>query len=635
MTCPPAEPCLDALEAEVRALRDALLAAEHAQREVIETAHPMHRRSAANLVHYVELRNHDIRHLQTQLTALGLSSLGRCEADVLPAVEAVLLVLARLAHHHPARPAPGPSTITEDRGDPAGHGNGHGPDKLRAHTERLLGPEPTARRTRIMVTLPTDAADPDLDVVGPLVAAGMDVARVNCAHDDVDHWEQMVRAVRSHPRPDGRRCPVAMDLAGPKLRTGPLRAGPQVVKVSPRRDPAGRVVDPARVWLTADPGGPAGGEGGGRTVVRVPVTDGGWIGRRRPGDRVTLVDARGVDRTWEVVSVGPEGCLATADRTTYAATGCELVCARDGDRDGEGAGDAAGDRVRVGDLPERPLAHRVLPGDRVILTRDLDPVDATPAGEPHRIGCTLPEAFASARPGQRAWLDDGKLGGVITRVEPDEIELTIVDAPSGGANLKGGKGINLPDTELDLEALTARDLADLDVVTRIADVVALSFVRRPVDVARLQEELHRRSADQLGIVLKVENLTAFTNLPVILLTALRSPSVGVMIARGDLAVEVGFERLAEVQEEIMWICEAAHVPVVWATQVLDSLARTGRRTRAEITDAAMSDRAECVMLNKGPHVIEAIEVLDVVLRRMQRHHDKKRSLLSPLQAWDG
>ena len=625
MTCPPAEPCLDALEAEVRALRDALLAAEHAQREVIETAHPMHRRSAANLVHYVELRNHDIRHLQTQLTALGLSSLGRCEADVLPAVEAVLLLLARLARRDPARPAPGATSPAADLGEPSGHG--HGASRLRANTERLLGAEPTERRTRIMVTLPTDAADPDLDVVGPLVAAGMDVARVNCAHDDVDHWEQMVRAVRSHPRPDGRRCPVAMDLAGPKLRTGPLRAGPQVVKVSPRRDPAGRVVDPARVWLTADAGGPAGGEGGGRTVVRVPVTDGAWIGRRRPGDRVTLVDARGADRTWEVVSVGPEGCLATADRTTYTATGSELVCARDGDADG--------DRVWVGDLPARPLAHRVVPGDRVILTRDLDPVDATPAGEPHRIGCTLPEAFASARPGQRAWLDDGKFGGVISRVDPDEIELAIVDAPSGGANLKGGKGINLPDTDLDLEALTARDLADLDVVTRIAEVVALSFVRRPVDVARLQEELHRRDADQLGILLKVENLAAFTNLPAILLTALRSPSVGVMIARGDLAVEVGFERLAEVQEEIMWICEAAHVPVVWATQVLDSLARTGRRTRAEITDAAMSDRAECVMLNKGPHVIEAIEVLDVVLRRMQRHHDKKRSLLSPLQAWDG
>jgi pyruvate kinase len=115
---------------------------------------------------------------------------------------------------------------------------------------------------------------------------------------------------------------------------------------------------------------------------------------------------------------------------------------------------------------------------------------------------------------------------------------------------------------------------------------------------------------------------------------MRSASVGVMIARGDLAVEVGFDRLAEVQEEIMWVCEAAHVPVIWATQVLDALARTGQPSRAEVTDAAMSVRAECVMLNKGPYIGDAIDVLDSILARMQEHHYKKRSLLRRLLAWD-
>jgi len=118
-----------------------------------------------------------------------------------------------------------------------------------------------------------------------------------------------------------------------------------------------------------------------------------------------------------------------------------------------------------------------------------------------------------------------------------------------------------------------------------------------------------------------------------LLTALRSRSVGVMIARGDLAVEVGFERLSEVQEQIMWACEAAHVPVIWATQVLDTLARTGRPSRAEVSDAAMSERAECVMLNKGPYITDAIETLDSILTRMRGHQDKKRSLLRQLNAW--
>jgi len=103
-----------------------------------------------------------------------------------------------------------------------------------------------------------------------------------------------------------------------------------------------------------------------------------------------------------------------------------------------------------------------------------------------------------------------------------------------------------------------------------------------------------------------------------------------MIARGDLLVEIGYERLAEVQEEILWLCEAAHVPVVWATQVLEGLAQKGLPSRAEITDAAMGGRAECVMLNKGPHIVEAVRVLDSILQRMQAHQSKKSSRLRRL-----
>ena len=113
---------------------------------------------------------------------------------------------------------------------------------------------------------------------------------------------------------------------------------------------------------------------------------------------------------------------------------------------------------------------------------------------------------------------------------------------------------------------------------------------------------------------------------------MRGPKVGVMIARGDLAVECGFERLAEVQEEILWVCEAAHVPVVWATQVLDTLARRGVVTRAEVTDAAAAQRAECVMLNKGPHADLAVRMLDDILRRMSSHQEKKTAMLRRLRS---
>jgi pyruvate kinase len=132
-------------------------------------------------------------------------------------------------------------------------------------------------------------------------------------------------------------------------------------------------------------------------------------------------------------------------------------------------------------------------------------------------------------------------------------------------------------------------------------------------------------------VLKIETRRGFESLPDMLLTAMRAPQCGVMIARGDLAVECGFERLAEVQEEILWLCEAAHVPVIWATQVLETLAKEGRPSRAEITDAAMGLRAECVMLNKGPYVLSAVRALDDILRRMHAHQSKKRSMLRALR----
>jgi pyruvate kinase len=139
-----------------------------------------------------------------------------------------------------------------------------------------------------------------------------------------------------------------------------------------------------------------------------------------------------------------------------------------------------------------------------------------------------------------------------------------------------------------------------------------------------------KGGDIPAVVLKIETKTGFDNLPALLLAAMQSTSCGVMIARGDLAIECGFGRLAEVQEQILWVCEAAHVPVIWATQVLEGMAKSGLPTRAEVTDAAMGQRAECIMLNKGEHIVAATKSLDEILLRMQDHQTKKRSLLRKL-----
>ncbi len=598
---------LEALEEDVRTARDAMMAAEAARADDIAATHPTHRRSATNLIHYLELRQHDVRDLQARLAAAGLSSLGRSEAHVLATIEEVLSVLARLNGHEPP-PRAAAVAFTE----------GH--KFLASNAKALLGTPPAGRGTRIMVTLPTGAAD-DPDLVSQMTAGGMDIARVNCAHDHPEAWTRMIDHVRSTRRPNGHRPRIAMDLAGPKLRTGPLHPGPRVVRISPRRDRLGHVTNSALVWLTADGASAAAPH----RVSVVPVDDAGWLERRQPGDRLEFVDSRNAARHWVVVETRADGCMVTATQTAYVSSGLKLVCT---------TGVDDGDAVCVGELPEVELVHRVDAGDHVTLTRTLEPAEPTTAGREHRIGCTLPGAFEQAKPGERVWFDDGKIGGVIVRVTSDEIDVRVTDVRPGGVKLKAAKGINFPDTDLRLDALTGKDLDDLDFVALHADMVNLSFVRHSGDVEQLHTELERRDAGDVGIVLKIENVAAFEHLPELLLTAMRNRKVGVMIARGDLAVEVGFERLAEVQEEILWACEAAHVPVIWATQVLDTLARTGQPSRAEITDAAMSERAECVMLNKGPHITDAIHTLDSILTRMQHHQHKKRSLLRRLQAWD-
>jgi pyruvate kinase len=202
--------------------------------------------------------------------------------------------------------------------------------------------------------------------------------------------------------------------------------------------------------------------------------------------------------------------------------------------------------------------------------------------------------------------------------------------------VRSDKGLNFPGTELNISPLTAKDLRDLDFVARHADIVGYSFVQEAADIERLQQELRQRQAEPgqpLAVIAKIETPRAVRNLPGVIVQAAGKQPLGVMIARGDLAVEIGYERLAEIQEEMLWVCEAAHIPVIWATQVLESFVSDGTPSRAEMTDAAMAERAECVMLNKGPHVGEAVTILDGVFTRMQDHQIKKTSQLRALRMW--
>ncbi len=232
--------------------------------------------------------------------------------------------------------------------------------------------------------------------------------------------------------------------------------------------------------------------------------------------------------------------------------------------------------------------------------------------------------------GEPIWLDDGRIGGVIRKVAPDKVSVEITQARPAGEKLGAKRGINVPESHMRLSSLTKEDLEALPFVVKNADIVEMSFVRTEADVLDLQSHLAKLGGEKLGLILKIETREGFDQLPRLLLAAMRTRAVGVMIARGDLAVECGYQRLAEVQEEILWVCEAAHMPVIWATQVLESLAKNGIPSRSEITDAAMGERAECVMLNKGPYIVTAVRVLGDILGRMQPHHEKKNSMLRKL-----
>jgi pyruvate kinase len=330
-----------------------------------------------------------------------------------------------------------------------------------------------------------------------------------------------------------------------------------------------------------------------------------------------------------VVDRADQGCWAEITKTAYMTPSISLTRLNRGPSSKD-------DEAIVGNFQASPAAIDIATGDVLILTRHLRPgrpATRDSAGRvlsPASIGCTLPEIFDDVQSGERVWLDDGKIGGFIEKVEKERIFIRITQARVQGEKLRCDKGINLPDSALKLPALTEKDLDDLRFVASHADMVGLSFAQSAADVGLLRERLDRLGRNDLGIILKVETRRGFEELPSMLLAGMKGAGLGVMIARGDLAVECGYERMAEVQEEILWICEAAHCPVIWATQVLETLAKEGIPSRAEITDAAMGHRAEAVMLNKGPHILRAVQTLDDILQRMEAHQNKKQSMMREL-----
>jgi pyruvate kinase len=473
---------MESIHRELESLAREMELAVESKKKVIDALHPSQKISAENLIRYLVLRSRDVRPLQDKLHLFGLSSLASSESHILRQIQAILNVSGKQIDA---------ADLSECDYQTC--------RKLVQHRSRnLFGVKTKDSIPYIMVTFDTHFAD-DFKLIKELLKAGMNIARINCAHDDEKTWKKMVDLIRAAAEETAIPCQIYMDLAGPKIRT------------------------------------------------RI-------LGKGRSEGKVAL-------------SVGEEIVLAATNP-------------------------------------------------------DFDPENVV-------IGMSEPQVIAQLKPGKTVLFDDGLIEAQVTNVANGVATLKILRVSEKKSQLKADKGINFPGTSLPLPALSEQDKMVLPFVCRHADLVGYSFVRRASDVQELQNAI-ASFPKKPSIILKIETAEAVEAFPSLLLQGMREEFFGVMIARGDLAVEIGFERLSEIQEELLWISEAGHVPIIWATQVLESLNKSGLATRSEVTDASYSVMAECVMINKGDYVVSVVRSLTDILQRSGAHHIKKRYPLRPL-----
>jgi len=449
--------------------------------------------SAENLAAYLAIRRRDMRDIQDALALKGLSSLGRSESRVLSNIDAILMALSKINERE-----------IHDEDNSYKQTFVLGRHLLERNSKRIFGEAPMDRYSRIMVTLPTEAAD-DEKIIPNMMKRGMNVARINCAHDNQETWSKMIENIKKSEAETGLSCKIVMDIAGPKVRINKLLTTAKNPKV---------------------------GE----------------------GDAFLLTNRSVLDNYHDM----------------------DIVCS-----------------------------------------------------------CSEPEIISDLQVDDPVSVDDGMISAHVEEVKEHGVIVRIDRVLKKSVRLKVEKGINFPQSNFKIDILTEVDKENLDFACEYADIIGFSFIKDVEDLRICQQEIINRvgkeKAKTIPVMVKVETIAAIENLPEIIVAGAGKNPFSVMIARGDLAVEAGFLRLAELQEEILWICEAAHVPVVWATQVLESMVKSGIPSRAEITDAAMGGRAECVMLNKGGYILDGVESLDNILQRMVGHQHKKTPRLRPLR----
>lgn len=448
--------------------------------------------SAQNLAYYIILRRFDLRELQIKMADFGLSSLGRLEGHVMATLNNVIVNICHILNK-----------FSDEEKDHYPISNQIGQQKLDENTEAMFGKPHPDRYSYIMVTMPPEAAE-DPDFVENLIENGMEIARINSAHDGPKAWKKMISNIESASQKLGQPVHLFFDIPGPKIRIDSLY-----------------------------------------TTLQNPK-----------------------------VKLG-ETFFITSQEILKGFHGHDLV-----------------------------------------------------------LGVDQPELISLLEEGETVSMDDGEVVGQVVQVYPEGASVQVDQLQKQkGQRIRATKGINFTDREIDIDILTKTDKKNIDFIKDYEAVIGFSFIQTPEDMETIHSYLKEVYGDRVydvPICVKVETHGAFKHLPRIIVEANRHHPCSLMIARGDLAVEVGYLRLSEVQEEILWFAEAANTPVIWATQVLESMSKKGIPTRAEITDATMAGRAEVVMLNKGGYMPETVDLLNQILVDNSKHMLKKTALFRSL-----
>jgi len=565
--------------------------------------------SQNNLNDYITLRSFNLTQLQDELTSIGLSSLGRAQTCVISSIDQNIKILEKILGN-------------EVQSDESHALDFKQAKKMQRENTKIFGPiSDEHSKTKIMVTLPSEASQSS-DLIDELITQGASVLRINTAHDDLGKWSQMAAFIKEANKNYDKDTKIYVDLAGPKNRTGeiktlftPFTIGSKQnrveVELIPQSD-FSAITQPA--FINEE----------GKEQHATLVVDNKFYQKCKKFDTIKMEDrAKGKKRTFAIHRES-ERIFFVADKKVTIDQESRLCLAKHS--------------TKLHNFLYLPQEIRLFQNDEIILTHQdtLGEKAYTYKGKEYAaiIACSNKAIFEYIKIGDEVFIDDGKIGTLVSQTLPIGIVLKVILAKAKGTLLKAQKGINFPSTQLDIPALTNEDSKNLKEVMAFADLIGLSFTQEASDIQTIQDILNQANKHNITIVPKIETKLGVENLPKILSQLIQRENYALMIARGDLAIEVGFDNLPYIQQEIFDICEAALVPVIYATQILEGKMKKNLPSRAEVTDVAFAQRADCIMLNKGPYVVDTLVILKRILHSMHKVFQKNRQLLNVCTAWN-